>query len=239
MPEIKLDGQIYQYLIKSSKVRKTVEINVDKNSGLVIYAPSRFSQIELEDILTQKSSWIQDKLGKVEDVKPLPAPKKFVDDEKFLYLGKSYRLRIISDPNKVSDALKLYRGNFILNVDEIQNTSKLKDIFINWYLEKAKKYILKKVDFYSKVLSKQPSDVVFTDFKSKWGSCDPDGVIKYDWRIILAPKEIIDYIIAHELSHLISLTHDEKFWTTLAGIIPDFKEKEEWMRINSNILRVD
>jgi predicted metal-dependent hydrolase len=114
-------------------------------------------------------------------------------------------------------------ANVILNT--------LKAAIEQWYRTKALSRLIDKTKRYSAILKVEPTSINLKDYKAMWGSCSPKGVVSYNWRIILAPHKIVDYIVVHELCHLIEPNHSSKYWKQVRSVIPDYKNSKEWLKI--------
>ena len=177
----------------------------------------------------------------MDKIKPAPKEKEFMTGEKLPYLGRRYRLEV--NPAEISIVeVKLYQGKFIIDypVDiedkEEQRREKIRVALIDWYREHAKEKINERVDKYKIKLDVEPNNVVVKKQKKRWGSCSNKNNLNFNWKIIMAPMSIVDYLVVHELTHLIHDNHSRDFWSTVAAIIPDIKEKKEWLKVNGRRL---
>ena len=105
-----------------------------------------------------------------------------------------------------------------------------------WYKSRAEKYLHDKTMEISKLVRVKPSSVSIKNYKSRWGSCSNTGVVTYNWRIIKAPRHIVEYVIIHELCHLIELNHSPRYWMNVEKFIPRWKERRDWLKSNANLL---
>jgi predicted metal-dependent hydrolase len=157
------------------------------------------------------------------------------------YLDRRYRLEV--SPAEISKSeVKLYQGKFIINYseklkeDDQQRIEEIRDALIEWYRQHAKVKINERVEKYKDKLDVEPNNVVVKKQKKRWGSCSSKGNLNFNWRIILAPMSIVDYLVVHELTHLLHDNHSKEFWATVGSIIPDVKAKREWLKINGRRL---
>lgn len=220
--------------IKISKIirsrRKTISIIVTDDAELIIRAPIRTSFKYLKSLVNEKNSWIKAKLKEILN-KPKPKAKEFVSGETFLYLGKSYKL-IIVDGGREDVELK---DNLYLSVTKSPN---IRDILIGWYKSEAGKRIKERCNYYSETTGYKPLSIKITNAQKRWGSCSSKGTINFSWRLIMAPLEVIDYVVVHELVHLEQRSHSKLFWDKVKTILPDFRTKQKWLKDNGLYLNI-
>ena len=225
--------QYHYQLIRSKKRRKTISLHVKEDGRIIVYAPNRTPNWEIEKFVERKQGWISDRLSEKERI-PRPAEKKFLPGEEFLYLGESFPLQIEDDPHQ-RQPLKLSFGEFILNK---RCTEKAKDFFIGWYKKEARQRLSERMDYYSNRLQLFPKGIKITSAQSRWGSCSRDNQLCFCWRIIMAPLGVLDYVLIHELAHIKEKNHSIRFWSYLESILPDYKKHRRWLREHESRLRL-
>jgi hypothetical protein len=240
MQQIKLGNQLINYEVIRTN-RKTLGIIIDNDKKLIVRSPNNTTETKVEEVLKKKTSWILSKLKEMDKIKPAPKEKEFMSGEKLPYLGRRYRLEV--SPAEISKSeVKLYQGKFIINYprklkeNDEQRRKKIRDALIEWYREHAKEKINERVEKYKIKLDVEPNNVVVKKQKKRWGSCSSKGNLNFNWRIILAPMSIVDYLVVHELTHLLHDNHSGEFWATVGSIIPDVKAKREWLKVNGRLL---
>jgi len=220
--------------IKISKIirskRKTIALVLTHDSTLVIRAPLKTPVDYLENLVNKKRDWIRAKLQEIQN-KPKPKAKEFVNGESFFYLGKSYRLKIL-DGISVDIELK---DNLLLSLEKVPYA---RDVVIKWYKSVAEKKIKERCEWYSRLTGYKPHSIKITDAQKRWGSSGPKGTVNFSWRLIMAPLEIIDYVIVHELVHLEQRDHSRFFWNKVKSILPDFKKRQKWLKDNGRALDI-
>ena len=222
--ELQVDDLTFE--VRHSKRRKTLEIIVDREGDLVIAAPKGAEDQQLKDFVQEKKFWIYQKLAeKAELQKPQPR-KEYVNGEGFLYLGRSYRLKLVDDQQT---PLKLAAGRFRLRRD-LQPEAK--QHFIHWYSTKAQIYLNDKVQALAARMGVEPAGVKIQDLGYRWGSCGRGNRLYFNWKTILLPREIVEYVVVHELTHLHEPHHTPQFWKRVERVLPDYERRKGWLAKN-------
>jgi predicted metal-dependent hydrolase len=229
-----MNKDIHFKLIKSKRRRKTISVHIKEDGTIVIHAPYRTSNGEIEKFIKEKQSWIIEKVSEREK-RIKEVEKAFLPGEKFLYLGESYPLQI-DKSNTEEPPLKLSFGHFILNEDHIEEA---RELFILWYKRQAKEKIVERTHYYSSRLQLFPEAIRITSANCRWGSCSRDNRLSFAWRMIMAPLPVIDYILIHELVHIREKNHSKRFWNYLESILPDYRKHRYWLRENGHSLSLD
>lgn len=205
--------------------RKTMSIYVEPDGSVSVRAPKDLEISKINKIIDLKSYWIYTSLSEVEQLNGSRVKRQLVDGEGFLYLGKSYRLKI---DKQLATPLALSQGYFILDENQI---NKAKTHFINFYKDEAKKLIPARVEYYKKKLGVKPKNIRVMELKNRWASMGKSS-LNFHWKLMLSPISIIDYVIVHELAHYLKEDHSDEFWEIVESVMPDYKDKKEWLKIN-------
>jgi predicted metal-dependent hydrolase len=184
----------------------------------------------IHSFLKDKTPWVLEQLAK----QKLKQKEQLViaDNRLVPFLGKLRRIQVVlSAQQKV-----ILRGEFLYIFSKDNNRAKLEKLFNNWLQEQAKEYMATQTIKVARLLGveRKLKDVVFRKTKSKWGHCCQDGTIQYNWLAMMAPRDVVNYLIAHETSHLRQLNHSSKFWDIVASICPDYKELRNWLSDNGH-----
>lgn len=217
------------HIIHSSK-RNTFLVEIKRDGSLVVRVPEGSSVEAIQNAIDSKTRWILKKRAEIYKMDIPAEPKKFVDGEKFLYLGVIYPLSV----DGIESARLLFDGSKFVLSKEYQ--SQARDVFVGWYREYAHRYISKRVKEYSSLYNIPYSKICITNAEKRWGSCNNKGSLRFSWRLAMAPRDVIDYVIVHELAHIRHLNHSRAYWQEVIAMMPDFKEKKRWMYKNGNRL---
>jgi len=211
--------------------RKSFCIEIDEAGKILLRIPIKASDETIKEFIKKHSKWIEKKLNEIENRKTKYQIKKFVDGEKFLYLGKFYDLKIIEDQKFPL----IFEDGFYLSNNYISNAYK---IFKNFYKKMAKEIINERIKFYVNKYGFKYNKIKITSANKRWGSCTGKGNLNFSYRLIMAPLKVVDYVVVHELVHLIDKTHKKSFYNKVEKILPDYKERKDWLNKNGYLLKI-
>ncbi|MCA9709992.1 MAG: M48 family metallopeptidase [Myxococcales bacterium] len=219
------------YAIRRSPRRKTVAVAVDPD-GVLLTAPQGVPVARLDEVVRTKARWIVERLRHVEQTEPPAPPRELIGGESVLYLGRHYRLRVVLAAAR--GPAKLTRGWLEVPVDatrpEAARREVVREALGDWYRAHARAQLVERVALWAPTLDAEPADLLVRDQRKRWGSCDERGVLRFNWRIIQAPLRLVDYVVAHELTHLHHRDHTKAFWARLGTAMPDYDERREALR---------
>jgi predicted metal-dependent hydrolase len=218
------------YAVRRSGRRGTVSIAIDPREGVLLTAPSATSLDRLDRVVRTKAAWIVQRLRRQSDLPPPPAPREFVSGETFLYLGRQYRLRL--GPGR--DSVAMRQGRLDVGVygrtGDADRAERLRRALVGWYRQRAAERLPEIVTKWARRLKASVTDVSVSDQRSRWGSCDAKGVLRINWRIIQAPRMCIEYVVAHETTHVEYANHSPAFWAALGRAMPDYEQRRARLR---------
>ena len=214
--------------------KKTVSVQV-REGKVSVLVPRSLPKARIEALVAQKSRWILEKLRLHREPTP-HAPKNYVNGEIFAYLGRNYRLKIVGGKTRT---VKLSNGQLVVTLPEgSKSPDNIKDTLVQWYRTHADRKLRQKVERYAPIVGKQPACVSVRTFKSRWGSCSTNGNIQFNWNIIIAPQRIVDYVVVHELCHLLEHNHSTRYWKHVTRVLPDHRECKAWLKENGRSLTI-
>jgi len=212
--------------LRPSEKRRTLQITVDRGGELVLAAPAGTDTGAMRDFVIEKRFWIYTKLAEKNRLKRVVHLKEFVDGEGFLYLGVSYRLKLVDGQDA---PLKLSRGRFMLAGEHLADARRL---LVAWYAERAQQWLTGKVRDYADRMSVAPACISVQDLGHRWGSCGKHDRLYFHWRSILLPPRIAEYVVVHELAHLHEPHHTPSFWRRVERAMPDYERRKSWLAEN-------
>lgn len=220
--ESKRSELISYSLIRST--RRSIGIIVKTDGSVVVRAPHRATIKQIEDVLNKKADWILKQKKKFEDLESSYLKREFIDGEKHLLLGKEYVLRVkIAPYNRVT-----LETDFI--VVECKEKLLVKYLIEEWYRQKANELmpsimtpLIKK---FNDLYNVSPKKISLKSMKSRWGSCTSNRNISMNIKLIKSEDKCIEYVIAHELCHLIHMNHSKNFYALLTEFMPDWRDRK-------------
>jgi predicted metal-dependent hydrolase len=210
--------------------RRTIALVVGSDATLTVRAPMQTPMDYIENLVQKKLGWIKAKIREVE-ARPQPHRKRFVNGESFLYLGDLYRLRVVTD----AEVPFVFQKEFVL---AREHQSEARRLLLNWYKEEARRKIPERVRWYALRFGMEVGPINITDAKKRWGSCGKDAGLNFSWRLILAPLQVLDYVVIHELAHTIERNHAPSFWKKVATMCPTYRSSVEWLKKNEHLLQI-
>lgn len=210
-------------LIRSS--RKSISIIIHPDGNVVVRAPYRATKKQISDVLNKRKDWIQKHLNTFDKLGPAYSQRRFADGEKHLFMGKEYILRI--NQEQVNSVTKNEQSIYI----NCTNDELVKPLMEQWYKEKANELmpevIMPVITKFENTYHKSPAKVTLKNMKSRWGSCSSKGNISMNTKLIKSPVICIEYVMAHELCHLIEMNHSKNYYALLNEFMPDWKERKK------------
>jgi len=210
--KIEIENNIIEFDVQYGK-RKKLAIQIDPIGRITVKAPKNTKEDLIINAIQQNGKWIQDKLEDISKLQKSLEVRSYDEQGKFLYLGKEYFLHELIDTNGLKE-------------EELKTNLK------KFYIARCKKIIGQRIQIYQQQLGVKPKIVEFGEYKSQWGSCNSNKRIAFNYKLILAPIEAIDYVIVHELCHLIHMNHDRSFWRLVGSVLPDYKERQKFLAMN-------
>jgi predicted metal-dependent hydrolase len=235
------DGEKIIYKVKKSN-RKTISIKISPEEGVVLSVPSKCSEATIQYVLNKKAAWILSKLKVVQSRSELLKDRLYKSGERLKILGEYYNLNVLEgDYSKCSAIFDANGFNVFISV-EVKGEHRrvlIKEALTTLYREIAKRILKERTRDFAEVLGVKPEKITIKEQKSVWGSCSSKYNINYNWKIIMAPIAIVDYIVVHELCHLREHNHSKGFWELLESIMPDYKLRKMWLKDNGITLDID
>ncbi|WP_410520546.1 M48 family metallopeptidase [Corallococcus exiguus] len=194
--------------------------------SVVLTAPPNIPVERLDEVVQAKARWITSRLRLVRPLEPRATPREFISGESFLYLGRQYRLEVRRNGNDVE--VHLERGKFRVSlpssITASVRSSVVKAALVSWYRRHAQARLTERVVWWARRLGVALPQVLVREQEKRWGSCAP-GVVRFNWRIVQAPMKLFDYVVAHEITHLLHDDHGKAFWAQLGRVLPDYETR--------------
>ena len=231
-----MDGFAFQVEVVRTARKKSVSIQLD---GKLVRCrvPHRLSDRRVRQLIEEKTPWIERKLQQLAE-RPKQAARQFVTGELVTYLGQDCRLQIAEGTPQFA----VLKGNCLMvtadteeNLEEDRQAT-LKAILQNWYQQQADAHLRARTQALASAIGVQPASIRVKPYKARWGSCSIAREISYNWKLIFAPPHIIDYVVIHELCHILEHNHSAAFWAHVARYVPQWKDCRKWLRTHGHTL---
>lgn len=208
------------------KKRKTLGIKVSQQGEVIVLAPYQVNIKTIENILAKRKDWIVEAKNSI---------KRYVSGDSFLFLGEEYVINLIeTQDNNKSIEFNGSKFNVFINEESVNNlNNKIKELLYSKHKEDFLKMINYRMSSLAQIIGVKPNKVSVRYQKTIWGSCSYDDNISINFKLALAPLEVVDYILIHELCHILHKNHSKEFWMSVQTIMPNYKEKRKWLKANS------
>lgn len=218
-----------EYQLLPGTPRKTTDIVIERNGVVSVRPPSNYSPEQVDAVVESKRMWIYSNLAEWKDLNASTVAREWVNGETFLYLGRAYRLSLVSDQD---NALQLREGRFCLSrsVIEHHGVEAAKQAFESYYSDKGLQRFKERVAWFAPKVGVEVAGTNVKEMGYRWASCGTTGTLNFNWKCMMAPPKVIDYIVVHELCHFYHSNHTDAFWNEVDKVMPDYRERKEWLR---------
>jgi len=234
MKFIQFGNKRIHYEIRTGNRKKTVGIRINPTGSITVLSPTFLDKVDLQKILHRRARWIIEKQRQLKKSMDAQSFKQFVSGESFPYLGRYYRLKVLKTLPGDEKTCRLVNGRFLVegngHLGGESGSSSVKRALIEWYVEHAEEKIKERVSQFAPLIGKWPASIKIKNQENRWGSCSRGGIIRFNWRIVMAPISVMDYVIVHELCHLIYPHHSLQFWQKVQSIISDYGKRRYRLR---------
>lgn len=238
MEYLKIGNKVIEYELRKSSKAKNVSVTIN-NQRVRVTVPTGFTFEYAKNFLENHKEWVLKHLQKQQNLTSGCLPKRYMSGDKFLYRGRSYPLVI--EATSSSDFYALFKGSRIIayvpsGLPPEEQCLLVNKLIDKWYIGQAEKILPEQVDYYSRLLAIPYNKLKIKDQKTRWGSCSNKGNINLNWRIIMAPNQVVAYVIIHELAHLRHMNHSKEFWKMVEKYLSDYKKWKKWLMDNGKEL---
>lgn len=226
----------FTYEVIRTDRKKTASIKIDEGRVCVV-VPKGLSRARIVELVNRRKGWIERQLQKYEQV-PVPKPKQFVNGEPFLYLGKEYRLELTRGKEAT---VRIQDGVLLCPLPKRpvkDHREYMRRKLSQWYKGQAELELAGRVEQLTAALNVKPASIRIRNYRARWGSCSSTGDMTFNWRIMMAPERIIDYVVVHEYCHLLELNHSARFWKSVGLLLPDWKACRNWLGLYGRTLLI-
>jgi predicted metal-dependent hydrolase len=220
-----------EYQIVRSPKRRKLTITVERDRTIIVHSPEGTSEEDVRRVVDAKRQWILAKLRHPQKYQNRlhPPGKEVVNGESARYLGREYRIEVT---NTASGEVEFSHGFRVPPAHQAKRREVLRD----WYVARAREKILARVEQHARELGVEFAAAKIVDNRYRWGSCTVSDNVSFNWRLIKAPMFVIDYVIVHELAHLMEANHTARFWNIIRAQTPTMEKAKAWLKEHGQIL---
>jgi predicted metal-dependent hydrolase len=214
------------------KKRKSMRMLIDVYGNVEVQAPKGTPEQIVIQFLEEKWDWILQKKKEMKDRLEGRQEKVYEQGESFLYLGNTYPIQISQDPTIEQDHAVLEGDRLHIYVKQLED-ERIKQALKRFYYQQCKTLVEKSIRTYQSHFKTKPRSIRITDNKTNWGTCDAKQQLTFNWKLAMAPLDVINYVVVHEMCHMVHLNHDRSFWRLVGKIMPNYEEQENWLARSS------
>lgn len=229
------EGKEYQYELVESR-GKRLSAAIDEYGRMMVRYPKRMPASAVNDFVEEHKKWLvihyhqaQEQCGAF--------LHHFVEGEAFYFLGKPYPLKIRKNGIKERIRVERLPDCFLIEGNALTGEA-VKKAMEGWYIRNARIRFESRCAYFAPLIGVTYHTLRIKNQKSRWGSCSGKGNLNFNWKLIMAPEEVLDYLVVHELCHLKYMDHSKEFWSLVASILPDYRKREQWIEENQRKLLI-
>jgi len=224
------------YRIRRSNRARHARILVG-GEGVEVVVPRRFPMREVAPFVEEKRSWIERTLRRMRESETELPPARLEEGGELPYLGERLALGVRVERGRRRSHVARRGSEVVVSVGG-PGRAVLRDALERWYRRQARVEVKGRLDAAVAATGVRYESLQIRGQRTRWGSCSSSGAISFNWRLLLAPAEILDYVVEHEVAHLEVHDHSENFWSLLASRCPDWRDHERWLRRHGHALRL-
>ena len=214
---VELVGTPVTYTLKRTSRRRSIGLRID-DRGLTVNVPLRASEKWLHSVLQERADWVVEKLATWQAKKPVQ--QQWVDGEPILFRGETFKLRIV--PSLFDAPPQLHGIHLIVHVSKTDNPAVIEKIMERWYRREALQLFTECIEHFAPLMNVSAREIKLSAARMQWGSCTTRGTVRLNWQLIRMPLHLIDYVVVHELAHLVEMNHSAAFWREVGEVCPDY-----------------
>lgn len=220
----------FEFTIARSPRRRSISIEIRK-AQVVVRAPMGVAQSLLLDFLHQKAVWVRAKISEQQQTLAIqPEPRSYAQGSQIPLMDETLVLVLGRGPSAAIARVDQHLHLILSPRSRLSDEAQIRQLLSRWYQQQALTILTRKTTDLTCVMGLVCTQVSIKATRSKWGHCTSRGAIQYNWQILLAPEAIVDYLVAHEVSHLRHHNHSADFWALVASVCPTFKADRAWLK---------
>ena len=212
--------------------RKTISIQISSEGELIVRAPTRCPNSEIERVIKERLNWIRTHQDRI--LKNRAINSNLISYKDVMFLGITKPIIFDKSTKKIS----YHESYFSINEKYALNSFKVKNLVIKFMFDEAQEILKNRVNYFANLMQLMPQSLSISNSKRVWGSCSKDADIKLNWRLVMLPPDIIDYVVVHELSHIVEFNHSKLFWKLVGSVLPNYKERRALLKKGDFLLNL-
>ena len=233
---------VIEFILSRSSKRRTIGITVSQRLQVRVAAPRYVLLKDVHDFIQEKADWIINALNDMRRQQSALPQRPFRDGSLFCFLGAEYPLRVRTEDRKRPGIVfngQQWRVALPAGIPGLSEADLIKQQLMKWYRREAEEILGSRLFHFSRLTGLTPNKVAVRAHRRIWGNCHyRTRTIHLNWQLVFFPPEVIDYVLVHELSHLAVPDHSRKFWARVENILPDYKQRRQWLKVNASRLVV-
>lgn len=217
--------------IKRLRTSRSLRLKVYEDGRVVLTAPVRAPQRLIDDFLAEHQDWLTEKLAISQTKRAALTEER----DQLFFRGTAYEFRLTISASK-KPGVAVNTEQIIVTAPSEEHTV-VRPILEKWYRAEAEKRFKERVPLLADLVGRDVVRVTIRDQRTRWGSCSSRSTISLNWRLIMAPDTVSDYVIYHELAHLTHMNHSDRFWQLVSEYVPDYQVAERWLKQHQKLLR--
>jgi predicted metal-dependent hydrolase len=216
-----------------------MSIRISSENGVIVRAPFWMPLGIIENYINEKTDWIEKNLKRLRVKKVV---KQYSDGEKHLFFGQEYTLCVTPVSSSGRSHVHIHEDMIHVELyDQLpkeKQPEKIKEALLYWYMEMGMEVITEKVNRYAKEMGANYKDINLKKVSSIWGSCSPTNSLSFNRKLVMAPHEVVDYVVIHEVAHMIHRNHGTGFWKLVESFDSQYKNHRRWLKLNHHLLAI-
>jgi len=235
-PRNVLEVTAVPYAIRRSDRARRVRIQVSAD-GVEVVVPRRMPLREVEPFVAEKGPWVKRTLRRLQEAQAQRTPTRLEDGGEVPFMGCSLALGVVVEPGRVRSHAARRGDRLTVKVPDASSEA-VRSVLEGWYRRRAREEVQPRLDAAAARAGVPYAGLQIRGQRTRWASCSSSGAMSFNWRLLLAPAEILDYVIEHEVAHLSVHDHSRRFWDLLASRMPGYREHERWLKRHGPSLRL-
>ena len=213
-------------VIRSAKRRRSIGFRVDAEHGIVVRAPVRASLGAIEKVLAARASWLLKHFTRLRQNPPLKPSERFAPGKPIPYLGTPLTLEVSADPRRAR-ASCAREGDTLRVKVKAATRPQIEAAVKAWFYRQGQTVFAERTEAWSRRMKLVPRRILVSNPRRRWASCSADNTLRFSWRLLMTPLELLDYVVVHELAHVKEKNHGPKFWALVEKQVPDYRAKRK------------